>query len=138
MWGWSLLATLVFGGLALLINALAVMIYNALHFSMPDLSAGAMTAWMYIVLLFFNIAGEELWWRGYILPRQELVYGKSTWALHGVLWAWFHIFKWWAAPFMMVTCLIIPFVAQRTRNTWPGMINHLAINGIGLILAALS
>jgi membrane protease YdiL (CAAX protease family) len=25
-----------------------------------------------LVLLFGNIAGEELWWRGYLLPRQEL------------------------------------------------------------------
>ena len=30
----------------------------------------------YLGGLFFNIFGEEFWWRGYILPRQELVMGK--------------------------------------------------------------
>ena len=27
------------------------------------------------VILLFNIGGEELWWRGYVLPRQELAFG---------------------------------------------------------------
>jgi membrane protease YdiL (CAAX protease family) len=41
---------------------------------------------LFIVLLFFNIAGEELWWRGYIFPRQEKTYGRWTWLIHGLLW----------------------------------------------------
>jgi hypothetical protein len=30
-----------------------------------------------LVLVCANIAGEELWWRGYLLPRQELVMDGS-------------------------------------------------------------
>jgi membrane protease YdiL (CAAX protease family) len=137
IWLWTLLSTLLFGVLALLINALAVMVYRALGFSMPDQSPGDMSALMHGVVLFFNIVGEELWWRGYILPRQELVHGKSTWFIHGILWACFHMFKWWAVPFMLITCQIIPFVAQKTKNTWPGMINHIIINGAGVLLAVM-
>jgi hypothetical protein len=54
-----------------------------------------------------------------------------------VLWAWFHAFKWWVVPAMMITCLVIPFVALRTRNTWPGIFIHLGINGLGILLDVL-
>jgi hypothetical protein len=40
-------------------------------------------AYYLAVLLAGNIAGEELWWRGYLLPRQEIVHGSSTWIVHG-------------------------------------------------------
>lgn len=31
------------------------------------------------VTLILNILGEELWWRGVALPRQELAFGRWTW-----------------------------------------------------------
>ncbi|MFC2041914.1 type II CAAX prenyl endopeptidase Rce1 family protein [Chloroflexota bacterium] len=49
----------------------------------------------FFVMLFFNITGEELWWRGYILPRQQLVHGRWTWLIHGLMWWGFHSFVWW-------------------------------------------
>jgi membrane protease YdiL (CAAX protease family) len=79
-----------------------------------------------------NIFGEELWWRGYILPRQELQLGRYTWLVHGILWAWFHVFKWWTIPALMIVCLVAPFVAQKTKNTYPGIISHLIVNGLGI------
>lgn len=38
------------------------------------------------IILVFNILGEEFWWRGIVLPRQELSFGKWTWAAHGTMW----------------------------------------------------
>ncbi len=35
------------------------------------------------------------------------------------------------------TCQVIPFVAQRTKNTWPGIINHLVVKGVGMIIPYL-
>jgi membrane protease YdiL (CAAX protease family) len=80
-----------------------------------------------IVLLVFNIGGEELWWRGYILPRQELSFGNAAWIVNGVLWACFHIFihsTLFDLVRMMPTCLALAYVVQRTRNTWTGIIGH--------------
>ena len=114
IWLWALLGTLIFGILALLIEFLAVMFYSAIAFPIPNVVGVVMPVWMNIMVLLFNIFGEELWWREYILPRQELAFGKYTWLLHGTLWAGFHAFKWWAVPFMLITCQIIPFVAQKT------------------------
>lgn len=75
--------------------------------------------------LFFNVFGEELWWRGYILPRQELAHGRWTWILHAGLWLLFHMPVYpWRLLDLLPYCLVISFVAQRTKNTWPGIIIH--------------
>jgi membrane protease YdiL (CAAX protease family) len=86
-----------------------------------------------ITALLFNTFGEEFWWRGYILPRQELVHGKHTWAVHGLLWTFFHAFKYWEFVALLPTCLAFSFVAQRRKNTWPGIITHFALNGLETI-----
>ena len=87
-----------------------------------------------LLLLVVNILGEELWWRGYILPRQELSYGKGVWVVHGLLWTLFHVvFYPWALLSYLPICLTIPFIAQRLKNTWPGIILHFVINGVVLI-----
>lgn len=94
-----------------------------------------------LVLLFFNIIGEEFWWRGYILPRQELAWGRRTWLVHGILWMLFHAFKYWDWLALLPGCLGIALMAQRRRNTVPGIIVHLIVNGssaIGIILLLLT
>jgi len=83
------------------------------------------------VTLFFNIFGEELWWRGYMLPRQELVHGNSTWIIHGFLWTMFHAFKYWELAAILPASLALSFVAYKRKNSWPGIVTHLTINGLG-------
>ena len=82
----------------------------------------------YAVIMFVcNIGGEELWWRGYVLPRQELAFGRATWVIHGLLWSAFHLFMQptlWDTVRMAITGMALCFVAQRTRSTWPGIIGH--------------
>ena len=89
---------------------------------------------LFLVLFFFNIVGEELWWRGYILPRQELAHGRSTWVLHGLLWTGFHVYKWWDMIGLLPVCLLLSFTAQKTRNNWPVLIAHGLTNGMVLVL----
>lgn len=88
---------------------------------------------LYVVMLTFNIVGEELWWRGYILPRQEAAYGRFTWVLHGLLWTAFHAFKWWDLIGLLPVCLALAYVSQRTKNNWPAAIAHYLFNGLALI-----
>jgi membrane protease YdiL (CAAX protease family) len=86
------------------------------------------------IMLFFNIFGEELWWRGYILPRQEEAHGRWTWAIHGLLWLLWHVtFYPWQAFALLPICFAIPYIAQRRQNTWPAIIIHWQ-NGIVLLL----
>lgn len=89
---------------------------------------------LFFVMLFFNIVGEELWWRGYILPRQEVVHGHWTWVINGLLWLFWHVaFYPWRALALLPICLILPFIAQRRQNTWIAILIHLQ-NAIVLIL----
>jgi membrane protease YdiL (CAAX protease family) len=87
---------------------------------------------LYLVTFVFNVLGEELWWRGYILPRQELAFGRKTWLVHGLLWAGFHVFKWWDILPLLPMCLLTGYCAQRTRSTWGALIGHILSNGLGL------
>lgn len=87
---------------------------------------------LYLIFLFLNIAGEEFWWRGYILPRQELAHGKWTWVVHGTLWTLFHFFSRWNYIALFPACLALSYVAQKQKNTWPGTIAHFLINSAGL------
>jgi membrane protease YdiL (CAAX protease family) len=82
-------------------------------------------AFLFIVMLFFNIAGEELWWRGYILPRQEQVHGRWTWLIQGLLWLFWHVaFYPWQIFALLPICLALPYIAQRRKNTWVALIIH--------------
>lgn len=89
---------------------------------------------LFVMVLLFNVAGEELWWRGIILPRQELTHGRWTWIIHGLLWAAFHAFKWWDLVGLLPVCLIIAYISQRTKNNWPALIAHGLFNGLALYL----
>jgi membrane protease YdiL (CAAX protease family) len=83
-----------------------------------------------LIALLFNTVGEGLWWRGYILPRQEVAHGRHTWIVHGLLWTLFHAFKYWEFAALLPSCLAFSFVAQRRKNTWPGIVTHFALNGL--------
>ena len=135
-WKWTFGGLLMGLPLYLVASVLAIQVYDILKFTPPDIfpSGPMMNLPLAAFVLSMNIMSEELWWRGYIFPRQEKQHGRYTWAIHGVLWAFFHAFKWWAVPFMLLTTWIIPFVTQRTGNTTPGIINHLVINGLGILL----
>ena len=88
----------------------------------------------WIPLYMCNILGEELLWRGYVLPRQELVFGKSACLVNGLLWLLFH----WSInlPTMVLllpTTLIVPWIVQRRQNTWVGILIHGIFNALGFI-----
>ena len=92
---------------------------------------------LYLLILCLNILGEELWWRGYILPRQERVHGRWTWLVHGILWTLFHAPFWWNLISLLPSTLSLSFVASRLRNTTPGIIVHLTLNGLGFVMILL-
>jgi membrane protease YdiL (CAAX protease family) len=97
--------------------------------------------WIFLVWLpyfFFNIAGEELLWRGYLLPRQVSAVGSSAWIVNGLLWAVFHAAIGWRISLVLLPIeFIVPYVVQRRQNTWLGILIHGAYNGSGFILVAL-
>ena len=100
----------------------------------PDSFMGMPMGGAYLVLMGFflfiivNVLGEELWWRGYVLPRQEASMGGWAWLANGLLWALFHSFFQWEVIGLLPGALALAYVAQRRKSTWPGIVAHLAVN----------
>ncbi len=82
----------------------------------------------------FNILGEELLWRGYVLPRQEAAYGRWAWLVHGGMWTAMHVFWRWNLLSLVPVTFAIPFVAQRVKSTSVALIAHGIANCIPLLV----
>ena len=136
-WKWTVLFLVLYLLMGFLVNTAAQFVYEQLGFWPPDADIPTTNVPYFLVLLILNILSEELWWRGYILPRQELEHAKGAWIVNGVLWSLFHMFHWWAVPSMLLTQWMIPFVTQRTRNTKPAIVLHLVSNGLSFLFSIL-
>ena len=89
-------------------------------------------------MFFFNMYGEELLWRGYILPRQELHFKENAWILNAVLWMLFHLCFGIQLMIMLVPIMIVlPYAVQKTQNTNVGLLIHALLNGPMFILVSL-
>ena len=84
-------------------------------------------------ILLLNVGAEEIWFRGELLPRQELAHGRHAWLIHGLSYHLFHMFYPWDVLRILPESLAYGWVAQRTRSTWPCLIGHLLFNSLGLI-----
>ena len=89
-------------------------------------------AWL--PMFFFNVAGEELLWRGYIQSRLPARY----WPLCSLLWLVFHL------PFgpdllimLLPIIVIVPYVFHKTGNTLTGVFIHGLYNGPVFVAIAL-
>jgi membrane protease YdiL (CAAX protease family) len=101
----------------------------------PGWHAWVFAAW--IPLFVSNILGEELCWRGYVLPRQEARFGRIAWLPNGILWCLFHwSFGWPIMVTLLPITLILPWIVLRRRNTSVGIIIHAVFNAAGFVVAA--
>lgn len=96
-----------------------------------EVRGNALPFYYWFLWIIVNIGGEELLWRGYALPRMELYFGKYAWLVNGLLWNLVvHSFMPWAWITLLPISLIVPFMSQRTKSLWPGVIIH----GMGNLL----
>lgn len=93
---------------------------------------------VWLPFFFFNIFGEELLWRGYILPRQELNHGRFAWLINSLLWLVFHIcFGVDLMIILLPIIFVLPYVVSKRKKTWIGIIIHTIVNGPTFVLVAL-
>ncbi|MFQ3566397.1 MAG: type II CAAX endopeptidase family protein [Aggregatilineales bacterium] len=146
-WGWllliliaKLLVALPFAGLAQALITAGIIPYP----QAAQIAASANEAlisergWLIgiaIGLLVVNVLGEELWFRGYVLPRQEQAYGNRGWVIHWLLW-WFvfHFFKWWDLITLLPVTGLSVYLAHRTHNTTVVMVEHWLSNLASIVL----
>lgn len=97
--------------------------------------------WVALVFLFgwiSNILGEEFWFRGYILPRQEKALGNNAWVANGLMFTLNHVWQPWNLLLILPGALFAAFVVQRRKNTWILIISHGLANATLLILITLN
>ena len=111
---------------------------NSVAWMGPDAAGNWSWVVAIIVLFVFNILGEELLWRGAIWPRQELVYGKRTWLVHGFMWYLFHLpFYPWFVISGLPQAFILSYLFQKTKNMWLVIIMHTIFNSVFYIVLLL-
>lgn len=83
---------------------------------------------VYFIGWFLNIVGEEIWFRGYILPRQELAFGTIAWIINGLMFTINHLWEPWILIAILPSSLLLAFVVQTRQNTWISIIQHGIVN----------
>ena len=83
---------------------------------------------LYVANAAFNtILGEELLFRGVLLPKMEGVFGSGSWVANGVLFGFYHIHQPWGILGSIIRgVLLYAFPSWRFRSTWMGIIVHSA------------
>jgi membrane protease YdiL (CAAX protease family) len=112
----------------------------------PEARAQLVGAWgdwtLFIVSALFNtVLGEELLFRGLLLPRMAGVFGRIDWLANGLLFALYHLHQPWGMLGSAITgalCYALP--SRYFRCAWFGVIAHsgqsifLAVLILGLVL----
>ena len=98
-------------------------------------AAGAKTmfhgswGWFAVVVtmgIFNTVLGEELLFRGLLLPRMNGAFGDRDWVANGVLFAAYHVHFPWTIPVNLLDTLLISYPTKRFRSAWIGIAVHSA------------
>jgi membrane protease YdiL (CAAX protease family) len=84
----------------------------------------------YTVGWFFNVLGEEFWFRGYLFPRHELAFGKYAWLVNSLMFWLMHIYQPWILIAILPSILLQVYIIQVRKNTWIAIIQHGFVNSL--------
>jgi membrane protease YdiL (CAAX protease family) len=106
-----------------------------------DFFRGAWGWWAVVVgfAVFNTVLGEELLFRGLLLPRMQGVFGRGDWVANGVLFAAYHLHVPWVIPVTLVEGIFLEaYPTRRFQSAWMGIIVHsaqsIAVTGVVLAL----
>lgn len=87
-----------------------------------------------VVSFAFNyVLGEELLFRGVLLPRMSGVFGRWAWVANTVLFSLYHVHKLWNLPTIFITSLPFSWAASRYKTIWFSVTIH-AVEGVILLV----
>ena len=78
------------------------------------------------MFVFNTVLGEELLFRGFLLPRMNGVFGRRDWLANGVLFAAYHLHVPWVIPATLLDSFIVAYPAKRYRSALIGIAVHSA------------
>ena len=149
-WGWTLAMIVVSVGFLAALSFTSTLMKSIPLFSPPslyppdlvdpakNLAQGVLFEmplrgkwWLIIVYFigwFLNVVGEEFWYRGWMLPRQEVAFGKYAWIVNGLMFNFQHIYMPWNLLAMLPGSLFVSYAVQRRGKTWMSIIWHGLVN----------
>jgi uncharacterized protein len=77
-----------------------------------------------VCFLFNTVLGEELLFRGFLLPRMNGAFGRRDWLANGLLFAAYHLHVPWVIPATLLDTFIIAYPSKRYRSAWIGIAVH--------------
>ena len=98
--------------------------------SVPGATSQLVGAWDIFALfifqaLFNTVLGEELLFRGLLLPRMAGVFGKWDWVMNGLLFGLYHLHKPWIILSAAIEAIVLFALPSRYyRSSWFGIIAH--------------
>jgi membrane protease YdiL (CAAX protease family) len=87
-----------------------------------------------VMFLFNTVLGEELLFRGFLLPRMNGAFGRRDWAANGLLFAGYHLHVPWAIPGTLLEMFTTAYPTKRYRSSWIGIAVHSAQSVVLAIL----
>jgi membrane protease YdiL (CAAX protease family) len=90
---------------------------------------------LFVLLQIFNtVLGEELLFRGLLLPRMNGAFRRGDWVANGVLFAAYHLHVPWVIPATLLDTFIISYPSKRYRSALIGIAVHSAQSVFFIIL----
>jgi membrane protease YdiL (CAAX protease family) len=77
-----------------------------------------------VMMVFNTVLGEELLFRGLLLPRMNGAFGRGDWIVNGILFAVYHLHMPWRIPTILLDALILAYPTKRYRSSWIGIAVH--------------
>ena len=85
--------------------------------------------WYALILVWFlfnTVLGEELLFRGFLLPRMNGTFGRGDWLANGLLFTGYHLHVPWVMPATLLDTFILAYPTKRYRSAWIGIAVHSA------------
>ena len=90
---------------------------------------------VFIALSLFNtVLGEELLFRGLLLPRMKGAFGRFDWVANGILFAFYHLHMPWTIPATLLDTFALSYPSRRYRSALIGIIVHSSQSVLVLVL----
>jgi membrane protease YdiL (CAAX protease family) len=86
-----------------------------------------------VTILFNYLLGEELIFRGILLPKMKGVFGRWDVLANGLLFATYHVHMIWTLPSQILTDWVYAWGMKRYRSYWVSVIIH-SVDAIFLVV----
>ncbi|MCP4141478.1 MAG: CPBP family intramembrane metalloprotease [Chloroflexi bacterium] len=106
----------------------------------PEIQAQLVGNWSFVIMMvllsvFNTFLGEELLFRGVLLPKMNGIFGKWDWVANGLLFTLYHIHQPWGfLSGLLESIFFFALPVKRFRSTWMAIIIHSGQNIFFLFL----